>query len=214
MTTNSKIYPNVTLGKNVIVDDFVILGKPPRKRKEGELPLTIGDNSHIRAGTVIYAGSKIGNNFQSGHNAMIRENNLIGDGCSVGTNAVLEPGNKIGDKSRVHSLCFLENVTLGKNVFLGPNVIFTDDPHPPCPRYEECMLGAEVGNNVSIGANSTIMPGVKIGNSCLVGGGSVVTKDIPEGHVAAGSPARVIKKVSELRCHKGYYDTPYEWNDE
>src|SRR5205807_822361 len=83
--------------------------------------------------------------------ALIREQNEIGDDCSVGSGAVLEPGNRIGDRTRIHSQCFLEHVTLGRRVFLGPGVVFTDDPHPMCPRYLDCVLGATVEDAVGLG---------------------------------------------------------------
>ena len=205
------IYKNVKLGKNTLLDEPVIIGKPPRGRADGELETIIGDDSVIRAFTVIYAGTRIGRNFQTGHGAMIREDNIIGDRCSVGTNAVLEYGNRIGNGTRVHTGCFLENVTLGDNVFVGPNVVFTDDPHPPCPRYSECVGGPVVGSNVRIGANSTILPGVRIGDNSLIGAGSVVVEDIPKNSVAYGCPAKVVKKVSDLKCKKKFYKKPYEW---
>jgi acetyltransferase-like isoleucine patch superfamily enzyme len=131
---------------------------------------------------------------------MIRENNTIGDNCSVGTNAVLEPGNRIGSRSRIHSGCFLENATVGERVFVGPNVTFTDDPHPPCVSCTESVGGATVEDGASIGGNATLMPGVRIGSGALVGGGSVVTKDVPPGMVVAGNPAHVMKPVSEVVC--------------
>jgi len=60
-------------------------------------------------------------------------------------------------------------------VFVGPNVVFTDDPHPMnCPRYKECKGGAVVHRLARIGANATILPGVVIGENALVGAGSVV----------------------------------------
>ena len=55
-----KIYPNVRLGKDVVIDDFVIIGAPPRGKKPGELVTFIGDNSHIRSHSIIYAGTEIG----------------------------------------------------------------------------------------------------------------------------------------------------------
>jgi len=103
-------------------------------------------------------------------------------------------------------------VTLGEYVFVGPNTVFTDDPHPMnCPKYKECGGGAIVGDLVKIGANCTFLPAVKIGRGALVGAGSVITGDIPEMMVAAGNPARVIKKVDELTCRIDAYDRPYVW---
>lgn len=211
---NVKIYPNVKLGKNVRIEGPAIIGEPPRGKKPGELETIIGDNAVIRQFTVIYAGTKIGNDFQTGVNAFIREDNIIGDNVSVGTNAVLEYGNKIGNNVRIHSGSFLEKVTIGNNVFIAPNVVFTDDPHPPCPRYSECAGGAVVEDNVKIGANSTILPGISIGRGALIGAGSVVTKNVEAKTVYAGNPAKKIKAVKDLKCDKGYYDYPYQWEEE
>lgn len=207
-----KIFPNVVVGKGSRIYGPSILGQPPRGRKDGELPLVIGDNAVIRPFTTIYAGTTIGHNFQSGQGASIREDNKIGNGVSIGTNAVLEFENVIGDNCRIHSGCFLEMVTLGDHVFVAPNTVFTDDPHPMnCPRYKECGGGAIVGDLVKIGANCTFLPAVKIGRGALIGAGSVVVTDIPEMMVAAGNPARVIKAVRELTCRIKAYERPYVW---
>jgi acetyltransferase-like isoleucine patch superfamily enzyme len=194
------IAPNVHLGENVTIDPTATVGHPPRGKAAGDLPVYIGANSVIRANSVIYGGVTIGQNFQCGHGAMIRENNTIGDSCSVGTNAVLEPGNRVGSGTRIHSGCFLENAALGERVFVGPNVTFTDDPHPPCVECTEFVGGATIEDGAAIGGNSTLMPGVRVGEGALIGGGSVVTKDIPARMVAAGNPARVIKRVDEVPC--------------
>ena len=207
----SRIYENVRLGEGAIVHPPVILGFPPRGREEGELPLIIGPGAVIRPFTTIYAGSTFGARLNTGQGASIREENVLGDDCSVGTHAVLEYGNRVGNGSRIHSGCFLEQVTLGEHVFLGPNVVFTDDPHPPCPRYKECKGGAIVEDLVKIGANATILPGVRIGRNSLVGAGSVVTADVPPGVVVAGSPARIVKRIDELTCYPGLFEHPYEW---
>lgn len=207
------IYPNVEVGEGTVIHDGAIVGEPPRGARPGELKTVIGGGGVIRSGTVIYAGVSIGDRFSSGHGALIREDNVIGNDCSVGTNAVLEAGNRIGDGSRVHSGCFLENTLIGRRVFLAPHVVFTDDPHPICPRYLECVLGATVEDDVSIGANSTILPGIKIKAGSLIGAGSVVTKDVEAGTVVAGSPAVRIKAVSELVCFKGFYERPYVWRE-
>ena len=209
---NNRVYPNVMLGEGSLVEPPSIIGKPPRGTVEGELLLKIGKEAHIRPFSTIYAGSEMGDNFQTGQGVSIREENTIGCNVSIGTNSVLEFGNTIGDFSRIHSSCFMEMVTIGKHVFVGPNVVFTDDPHPMgCPRYKECKGGAVVEDFVRIGANSTILPGVKIGRNSLIGAGSVVIKDVPPDSVAVGNPARVIKKIDELTCPPGFFEKPYIW---
>ncbi|OLB80133.1 MAG: hypothetical protein AUI14_07915 [Actinobacteria bacterium 13_2_20CM_2_71_6] len=204
-------HPNVTIGEGTVIEPGAQVGVPPRGARPGELPTVIGPGGRIRSGTIIYAGVTLGAEVQTGHGAMIREDNIIGDRCSIGTYAVLEPGNRVGDDTRIHSHCFLEHVTLGKRVFLGPGVVFTDDPHPICPRFKECVLGATVSDDVAIGGNATILPGVKIGEGSLIGAGSVVSRDVPPGVVVAGSPAKIMRKIEELTCHAGLYERPYVW---
>lgn len=200
---------NIFFGKSGLLGKGVQIGLKTKTTRN--LKTVIGDNYTIRSGTVIYLGVKIGNRFQSGHNVLIRENNIIENNVSIGTNSTIEPGNKIGNNVRIHSGCFLESVTLENNVFVGPNVVFTDDLHPPCPSYKKCVGGAYVEKNVSIGANSTILPGVKIGKNSLIGAGTLVHKDVPANTVFLGNPGRSIKNIKDLVCTKGFYKRPYIW---
>jgi len=206
------IYPNVHLGENPRLIGPVILGLPPRGQADGALSLTIGRDAVIRPFTTIYAGTRIGDAFQTGQGASIREDNVIGHHVSVGTNAVLEFGNRIGDHVRIHTGCFLEMVEVEDYCFIGPNVVFTDDPHPPdCPRYKECRGGVRVKAYARIGANVTLCPGVVVGRNSLVGAGSVVVRDVPDDAVVIGNPARVIKQVQDLTCWPGHFPRPYLW---
>ena len=206
------IAPGVVVGPGADLQAPLVLGKPPRGAQEGELPLRIGARATIRPFTTIYAGSVFGDDLQTGQGVSIREDNVVGDAVSIGTNAVLEFGNRIGHRVRIHTGCFLELVTIEDDVFVGPNVVFTDDPHPMnCPSYRECKGGPTVRRLARIGANSTILPGVEIGAGALVGAGSVVVHDVPAGMVVAGNPARVIKAVADLECSIGKYERPYVW---
>jgi acetyltransferase-like isoleucine patch superfamily enzyme len=206
------IAENVIIGPDAELEPPLVVGKAPRGRSAGELPLRIGARATIRAFTTIYAGSVIGDDLQTGHGAQIREDNVLGDGVSIGTHAVLEYGNRIGDRVRIHTGCFLEQVTIEDDVFVGPNVTFTDDPHPMrCPHYHNCAGGAVVRRLARIGANCTLLPGVEIGEDALVGAGSVVVSDVPPGTVVVGNPARVVKRVDELVCKPGLVERPYAW---
>jgi acetyltransferase-like isoleucine patch superfamily enzyme len=206
------IASNVTFGESCDLQPPCVLGKAPRGAREGELPLVIGAGAVVRPFTTLYAGSTFGDRLQTGQGASVREDNVVGDDVSIGTNAVLEYGNRIGNRVRIHSGCFLELVTIEDDVFVGPNVVFTDDPHPMgCPRYQDCLGGGVVRRFARIGANSTILPGVEVGAGSLVGAGSVVARDVPAGTVVIGNPARVIKYVAELTCQAGFFEAPYAW---
>lgn len=87
------------------------------------------------------------------------------------------------------------------------------------PGYEDIIKYGKihVGKRTFIGCNSTIMPGVTIGERCVIGAGSVVTKDIPDGCVALGLPARVVMTTEEYaaKCKQGmkpYDKEAYEKN--
>ena len=208
----NKIYSNVKIGRGTIIDEPCLIGMPPKGFADGEKVLTIGSNGHIRPFSSIYAGTSIGDNVRSGHGIFIREDNFIGNDVCIGTNSVLEFGNKIGDYSRIHSGCFMEMTIIGKYVFISPNVVFTDDPHPMnCPRYKDCKGGAIVEDYVRIGANCTILPGVRIGKNSIIGAGAVVVKNVPPDSVSVGNPAKVIKSINELKCTAGFFEKPYLW---
>jgi len=207
-----RICRGVTLGADADLQAPCILGKPPRGAAEGELSLRIGAGATVRPFTTIYAGSTFGARLQTGQGVSIREDNVVGDDVSIGTTAVLEFGNRIGDRVRIHSGCFLEMVTIEDDVFVGPHVVFCDDPHPMgCPRYKECKGGAVVRRLARVGAACTVLPGVEIGEGALVGAGSVVVEDVPAGMVVVGSPAHVVKAVADLTCPPGFFERPYSW---
>lgn len=209
---NYKIYPNVVLGKGSTIKDFCVIGEPPRGKNPGELKLVIGKNALIRPLTVIYAGSVIGDNFQTGTHVYIRENNKIGNNVIIGSGAKLEQGHKIGNNVTIHTACILgEYSVIEDNAWIGPNVIFYNDLHPPCPKYRECVGAPVIKKNAKIGARSSIFPGVSIGENSIVGANSLVTKNVPADSVVLGSPAKVVKKVDELKCFKGFFKKPYEW---
>lgn len=197
------------MGTGTFVHPTALVGLIPRGAEAGALETRVGNDCLIRANTTIYAGAELGDRVQTGHGALIREGNVIGCDVSIGTNAVLEPDNRVGDRVRIHSGCFLELVTVGDDVFIGPNVTFADDLHPPCPEYRNCVGGAVIGDGAAIGANATVLPGVRVGAQALVGAGAVVVDDVPERAVVVGNPARVVCSVDDLACRAGIFSSAY-----
>jgi len=194
-----KLFNNVVLGDNWTIEDFCIVGTPPRGTQEGELPTTIGDGAVIRSHSVIYAGNVIGRNFQTGNKVNIRESNRIGNDVSVGTLSVIEHHVEIGNGVRIHTQVFIpEFSVLEEGCWIGPHVVFTNAKYPLSPGVKDSLKGPVIRKGAKIGANSTLLPGVVVGENALVGAGSVVVHDVPAGAVVVGNPARVIRHVADL----------------
>jgi len=204
MKSNAIIYPNVDVGEGTVIEDFCIIGCPPRGNKAGELKTTIGRNCLIRSHSIIYAGNRIGDNFQTGNMVTIREENTIGNNVSVGTKSDVQHHVTIEDDVGIHTLAFIpEFSVLKKGCWIGPNVIMTNAPFPRSSLAKENLKGATVEEDAKVGANATLLPGVTIGKNALVGAGAVVTKDVPAETVVVGNPAKQVKKVSELKYETG-----------
>ncbi len=138
----------------------------------------------------------------------------IGEGTRIWQYVVVLPGAVIGRDGNICSHCFIENqvvvgdrvtvkcgvqlwdgVTLEDDVFVGPNVTFTNDLQPRSRNASAKLLPTLVKKGASIGANATILPGLTIGEGAMVGAGSVVTKDVPPRTLVVGNPARVIRPL-------------------
>jgi len=202
-----KINPNTKIGKNLRIGDYTIIGEPPRGRKLGELETIIGQKAIIRSHSVIYAGTRIGDDFETGHGVLIREGNMIGNKVLVGSHTIIENDNYLGNNVRIQSHTYIPRfTTIEDDVWIGPNVVITNDPHPPCGK---CVKGPTLKRKAKIGANATILPFLTIGENSLVGAGAVVVANVPPNTIVVGCPARVIKSIKDLKCQFGIVKKPY-----
>jgi len=179
------------------IDEGVILGYPVSRIEAGALIL--GEGARLRAGTVIYDGSRIGARFETGHNVVVREQSRIGDDVSIWSNSVLDYGCEIGDRVKIHCNCYVAQFTeIEEDAFLAPGVIVGNDLYPGRAESARAMRGPLIEAGAQIGVNVTILPYVTIGSDAIVGAGSVVTKDIPGGTIAYGAPALPHGEVEKL----------------
>ena len=120
----------------------------------------------------------------------------ISNNCFIGPFVEIQKNVTIGDNTRIQSHSLIcEGVTIGKECFVGHGVMFINDKFKeggPAKGDKKLWDNTYIGNNVSIGSNSTILP-VKITDNVIIGAGSVVTKDILMPGVYAGNPAIKIK---------------------
>jgi len=187
---------NVVLGDESRIEDYVVLGSAV-----GEDPpqLVIGPGAHIRSHSVVYAGSRIGDRFQTGHGVMIREENDIGDDVSIGTHSIVEHHVEIADGVRIHSNAFIPEFTvIEAGAWIGPSVTLTNARYPTSRDAKLHLRGPLIRSGARIGANATVLPGIVIGRDALVGAGSVVVTDVPDGAVVVGNPARIVRQVTDI----------------
>ncbi len=128
----------------------------------------------------------------------------IGDNTKIGTFVEVQKNASVGKNCKISSHTFIcEGVTIEDDVFIGHGVTFVNDTYPRATNpggalQTEADWKVEfttVKKGASIGSGSTILANVTIGENAIVGAGSVVTKDVPPNTIAAGNPARVLRKI-------------------
>jgi len=104
----------------------------------------------------------------------------------------------IGSNTKIQSHSFIcELVTIGSNCFIGHGVMFVNDLFSngsPAMGDKSKWKATKIGNNVSIGSNTTILP-VEICSNVVIGAGAVVTKNITRPGIYAGNPAKFLRKI-------------------
>lgn len=118
---------------------------------------------------------------------------VIGEGCNICSHCLVENDVQVGHRVTVKSGVQLwDGITLEDDVFVGPNVTFTNDRHPRSGNKGFTLERTVVKAGASIGGGAVILPGLTIGEGAVVGAGAVVTRSVPAGATVVGNPARVI----------------------
>lgn len=122
----------------------------------------------------------------------------IGGDCNICAHCFIENDVVIGDRVTIkNGVQLWDGLRVGDDVFIGPNVTFTNDKRPRSKRHPAEYLVTHIEAGASIGGGATILPGLKIGRCAMVGSGAVVTRSVPPNAIVVGNPARII----------GYVDT-------
>jgi acetyltransferase-like isoleucine patch superfamily enzyme len=121
----------------------------------------------------------------------------IGSDCNICDSVFIE--NKVVVGNRVTIKCGVQlwdGVTLEDDVFIGPNVTFSNDLFPRSKQYPEAYASTLICKGASIGANATLLPGIVVGQNAMIGAGAVVTHSVSANVIVVGNPARVIGYVN------------------
>lgn len=156
-------------------------------------------DTFVHDSALVEAGVQLGSGTKVWHQAQVRTRARVGERCIVGKGVFIDFDVVIGDDCKLQNYaCVYHGVSLGRGVFVGPHVVFTNDLRPRATAPDFSLLGDgdwEVGetvveDGVAIGANSTILPNVHIGKWAMVAAGSVVSRDVASYSLVIGNPAR------------------------
>jgi len=211
--------PVVILGRTIIGDDtiidrFVYIGYPTRKKligfRNGGADLDelsngakIGSKCVIRSHSIIYEDVEIGDGVEIGHGVLIREGSKIGNNSRIGSFSQLDGKVELGSNVNIQSNVYLPHLTkIGAGVFIGPGTIVTNDLYPVSRR----LVGVRIEDEAVIGAGAILRAGIEIGRRAVVAAGAIVTRDVPAEAVVVGAPARITMNRREYEAKKKLYE--------
>lgn len=154
---------------------------------------------YIHPSANVSTDSKIGDGTKIWINSQIREKCEIGANCIISKDTYIDTEVKIGNNCKIqNSVSVYHGVTIEDDVFVGPNVCFTNDKVPRAFDPEWTITPTLVRKGASIGANSTIVCGITIGKYAMIAAGSVVTKNVESYSLVMGNPAKHYSYIDKM----------------
>jgi UDP-2-acetamido-3-amino-2,3-dideoxy-glucuronate N-acetyltransferase len=149
-------------------------------------------------------GAQIGPGTRIWHFVQVRENVQIGQNCILGKDVYIDFGVKIGDNVKIQNGSLIyHGATIESGVFIGPQVVLTNDKSPRAITPDGTLKGADdwdvgpilIKYGASLGTGTIVLPNVTVGRFALTAAGAVVTKDVPDQGLVVGTPARLVGYV-------------------
>ena len=156
-------------------------------------------NYFCHPSAIVEQGATIGARTRVWAFAHVLGGSTIGEDCNICDHTFIEGNVRVGDRVTIKSGVFLwDGMAVENDVFMGPNVCFTNDKNPRSRKYPTEFPKMLLKEGCSLGGNATILPGLTIGRWAMVGAGAVVTRDVPDFGLVIGNPARLFGWV--CRC--------------
>jgi acetyltransferase-like isoleucine patch superfamily enzyme len=147
--------------------------------------------------------SQIGDETKIWQFCVVLEGAKIGKNCNICSHCFIENNVTIGNNVTIKNGVFLfDGIVLEDNIFIGPGATFLNDKKPRSKSYPAQFPKTTIQQGASIGAGAIIFPGLTIGKDAMVGAGAIVTKDVPDGSVVYGNPAKIMYKKLSFKFAK------------
>jgi acetyltransferase-like isoleucine patch superfamily enzyme len=193
------IHENARIGPGCRIQDGAVIGRRLGRELSEPRPF---DAVELGAGTIVGAvgivgeGASIGERALIGDRAHVREYAVVGDDAVIGVAVTVSNGVRVGARTRIQYATNLAPPTVvEEDVFIGPNVTTTNDPTLDRLGEDAEMRGMALRRGCRIGAAAAFLPGLEVGEDAVVAAGSLVTRDVPEGVLVMGRPARIVGEV-------------------
>ena len=155
----------------------------------------MSDSPFIHPLAQVSADAQVGARSRVWQFVVILPGARLGEDCNICSHCFIEGGARVGSRVTVKNCVQLwDGVTLEDDVFVGPNVTFTNDRVPRSGHRDFKLEETRVMQGASIGGGAVLLPGVTIGRGAMVGAGAVVTRDVPDGATVVGNPARLLER--------------------
>src|SRR5205809_6028291 len=178
------VYPGTVIGDDCRILDYAVVGKQPTlsprsTAKRDELPpLELGAGTVVSTGSVVFAGSTLGERVIVGDQACVRERVEIGDDVVIGRGSLVENDTVVGARTKIQADAYVTAYsTLEEDVFIAPCVVTTNDNF--MGRTEErhaLRKGPTIRRGARVGGGAVLLPGIEVGEEAFVGAGALVLK--------------------------------------
>ncbi|MCW2966243.1 MAG: N-acetyltransferase, partial [Solirubrobacteraceae bacterium] len=198
------VHEGVQIGDGVLVQDHVVLGKPPSLaptsaaagQPAGELVIEAG--ARVCAGAIVFAGAHVGEGAIVGDQSYVRERSRLGPQTVIGRGTAIDNDVTVGARVRIQTMVYITAFSvIEDDVFVGPCAMTTNDDTMMRHDRSYALRGATLRRACRVGGGAVLLPGIEVGEEAFVAAGTVVTNDVPARGLVMGVPGRVVREVPD-----------------